>query len=179
MFQNQPISINKIEIPRNSSTNMPNRDTLPRLCFEIEKKDSFTYSLNIIFNDYSMVGKSSQIDTSYSFSLYIVFRDKTPNAVSKSNFKNMRNIKTESILKLDREIYANDSIFVENLTRGTYLIEVHLKKNFLSLFIKNLWTKTCVKLSLYRYNDRPIAELMNVSMKAFTTIKSSVSNAAS
>lgn len=101
---------------------MANRDTLPRLCFEIEKKRTHLYSLNVILNDYNMIAQSTQIITRYSFIMYSMFNDKK--SVADQAIYPDHSIVMK--LKLEKNIYLNNSIIIENFKKGFYLIEVSL-----------------------------------------------------
>lgn len=101
-------------MPISNSTELTSRGTLPRICLQLRKKSSENYDLNIMFYDYHLIGQTKLIDVDYLLKIYFI------SYVS----ANRSAIRTELIRDINQKINLNEPLSVENLNKGTYLIEV-------------------------------------------------------
>ena len=105
---------------------LANRDTMPRLCFNIEEGDSkYYFNLKIMFNDYQMTGMSSLLEkTIYRYKLYTFTYKDGPSFYKNIAIKDLFEIKTALEINETRPINSTNVIEIKNLKPGKYLIEV-------------------------------------------------------
>lgn len=111
-FQNQPISKNRTDHKISSTRGFSNRDLLPRLCISTDKnKNNKDLSADIIFNDQNLIAQSTLLtQKTFTLKMHYVYLD----VLQQRNLL----VLTVENLKL------NESIRLENLLPGSYLIEV-------------------------------------------------------
>lgn len=111
---------------KNENFKIANRDTMPRLCFSIEKGDNqFHFNLKIVFNDYQMTGMSSLLEkTIYRYKLYtFTYKDSIP-LYKNVGIKEPFEINTILQVNETKPINSTNVIEINNLKPGKYLIEV-------------------------------------------------------
>lgn len=118
MFQNQPISKNRTNHQVTTTSGLSNRDLLPRICLSIDENKLIDkqFIIEIIFNDYNRIAQSTLM-TQKTFKLRMFYLI-------------LDNVQRNLLVLTIENLKLNDSIRLQNVLPGAYLIEVIEFKTF-------------------------------------------------